>query len=98
MTRPATYLRVHKRKQWEQEQGSKPADAKQPVTVIIRRKRGKQLRATEEATEPDADPKGRTRSPPLRHWRCYGDDPLPIGQEALDETLSAFPSWYLRIR
>jgi hypothetical protein len=65
MTRPATYLRLQKRKGWEQEQGSKPADAnaKQPVTVIIRRKRGKQLRVSQEATEPDADPKGDARPP-----------------------------------
>jgi hypothetical protein len=59
MTRTGTYLRLDKRKQWEQEQGNKPSDAKpQPVTVIIRRKRAKNLRATQVATEPDADPKG----------------------------------------
>ena len=58
MTRTVTYLRLDKRKLWEQEQGNKPADAKQPVTVIIRRKRAKNLRATQVATEPDADPKG----------------------------------------
>jgi hypothetical protein len=37
------------------------------------------------------------RSVPRRHWRSYGDDPLPTGREALDEPFSAFPSWYLRI-
>jgi hypothetical protein len=35
--------------------------------------------------------------PPQRHWRSYGDDPLPSGQEALDEPFSAFPSWFMRI-
>jgi hypothetical protein len=34
---------------------------------------------------------------PRRHWRSYGDDPLPTGREALDEPFSAFPSWYMRI-
>jgi hypothetical protein len=37
------------------------------------------------------------RPVPLRHWRSYGDAPLPSGPEALDEPLAAFPSWYLRI-
>jgi hypothetical protein len=37
------------------------------------------------------------RPVPKRHWRSYGDDPLPTGQEALDEPFSAFPSWFLRI-
>jgi len=37
------------------------------------------------------------RPVPSRHWRSYGDDPLPTGREALDEPFSAFPSWYLRI-
>ena len=37
------------------------------------------------------------RPVPRRHWRSYGDDPLPTGKEALDEPLSAFPSWFLRI-
>jgi hypothetical protein len=32
-----------------------------------------------------------------RHWRSYGNDPLPTDQEALDEPLAAFPSWFLRI-
>jgi hypothetical protein len=32
-----------------------------------------------------------------RHWRSYGNDPLPTGVEALDEPFSAFPSWFLRI-
>ncbi|HME28059.1 MAG TPA: hypothetical protein VKI44_43185 [Acetobacteraceae bacterium] len=34
---------------------------------------------------------------PKRHWRSYGDDPLPSGQEALGEPFRAFPSWFLRI-
>jgi hypothetical protein len=38
-----------------------------------------------------------TRPIPERHWRSYGDDPLPSGREALDEPLSAFPSWFMRI-
>ena len=29
------------------------------------------------------------RKVPERHWRCYGDDPLPTGQEALDEPFRA---------
>jgi hypothetical protein len=39
-----------------------------------------------------------TRTPiPVRHWRTYGDYPLPTGAEALDEPFAAFPSWFLRI-
>jgi hypothetical protein len=39
-----------------------------------------------------------TRPPiPVRHWRSYGNDPLPTGIEALDEPFNAFPSWFLRI-
>jgi hypothetical protein len=34
---------------------------------------------------------------PVRHWRTYGDYPLPTGAEALDEPFAAFPSWFLRI-
>ena len=34
---------------------------------------------------------------PKRHWRSYGDDPLPTGREALDEPFRAFPSWFMRI-
>ncbi|HME23598.1 MAG TPA: hypothetical protein VKI44_20110 [Acetobacteraceae bacterium] len=34
---------------------------------------------------------------PERHWRSYGDEPLPSGREALDEPFSAFPSWFMRI-
>ena len=34
---------------------------------------------------------------PTRHWRSYGNDPLPTGTEALDEPFNAFPSWFLRI-
>ena len=35
---------------------------------------------------------------PKRHWRSYGDDPLPTGRQALDEPFRAFPSWFLRIQ
>jgi hypothetical protein len=38
-----------------------------------------------------------TRPIPRRHWRSYGDAPLPSGREALDQPLSAFPSWFMRI-
>jgi hypothetical protein len=34
---------------------------------------------------------------PQRHWRSYGNEPLPSGAEALDQPLAAFPSWFLRI-
>ena len=34
----------------------------------------------------------------MRHWRTYGNDPLPTSAEALDEPFAAFPSWFLRIR
>jgi hypothetical protein len=37
------------------------------------------------------------RSIPRRHWRYYGDHPLPTGGQALNEPLRAFPSWFLRI-
>jgi hypothetical protein len=37
------------------------------------------------------------RAPPRRCWRSYGDDPLPTGEEALNEPLRAFPSWRLRV-
>jgi hypothetical protein len=36
------------------------------------------------------------RPVPRRHWRSYGHEPLPTGEEALDEPL-AFPSWFMRI-
>jgi hypothetical protein len=32
-----------------------------------------------------------------RHWRSYGHEPLPTGEEALDEPFRAFASWFLRI-
>jgi hypothetical protein len=38
-----------------------------------------------------------SRPIPARHWRSYGDDPLPTGREALDEPFAAFPSWFMRI-
>ena len=34
---------------------------------------------------------------PVRHWLRHGTDPLPTGAEALQQPLSAFPSWFLRI-
>jgi hypothetical protein len=37
------------------------------------------------------------REPPQRHWRSYGNGPLPTRAEALDQPLAAFPSWFLRI-
>ena len=37
------------------------------------------------------------QKPPERHWRSYGDDPLPTPVEALAEPFAAFPSWFLRI-
>ncbi len=35
--------------------------------------------------------------PPERHWRSYGNDPLPMPAEALAAPFAAFPSWFLRI-
>ena len=32
-----------------------------------------------------------------RHWRIYGIAPLPSRAEALDERISAFQSWFMRI-
>jgi hypothetical protein len=37
------------------------------------------------------------KAPPQRHWRSYGDDPLPSPTEALTEPFSAFPSWFLKL-
>jgi hypothetical protein len=37
------------------------------------------------------------RTPPERHWRSYGTEPLPTPQEALQQPMRAFPSWFLRI-
>ena len=34
---------------------------------------------------------------PARHWRSYGDEPLPTAREALDEPLAAFPLMAARI-
>ena len=34
---------------------------------------------------------------PRRHWRSYDPGPLPTPAEAMLETMSAFPSWFLRI-
>jgi hypothetical protein len=34
---------------------------------------------------------------PTRHWKSYGDDPLPSGADALHEPLNAFPSWFVRV-
>ena len=38
-----------------------------------------------------------SRAPPRRHWRSYGNDPLPTGTDALDEPFAAFPSWFMRV-
>ena len=38
-----------------------------------------------------------TRSAPKRHWRSYGNDPLPTPAEALAEPFAASPSWLMRI-
>lgn len=35
---------------------------------------------------------------PRRHWRSYGNDPLPTPAEALAEPFAAFPSWFVRIK
>ena len=35
--------------------------------------------------------------PPARQWRSYGTKPLPTPAEALDLSLGAFPSWFLKI-
>src|SRR5215470_5039746 len=34
---------------------------------------------------------------PERHWRSYGNDPLPTPAKAMPEPMRAFPSWFLRI-
>ena len=35
---------------------------------------------------------------PQRHWRTHGNNyPLPTGAEALQQPLSTFPSWFLRV-
>ena len=34
--------------------------------------------------------------PPVRHWRSYGNDLLPMPTEAMAEPFDAFPSWFLR--
>ena len=34
---------------------------------------------------------------PPRHWRSYGTEPLPTGQEALNQPFRAFPSWFMRV-
>ena len=36
-------------------------------------------------------------TPPARHWRPHGTDPLPTPAEALQQPFSAFPSWFLLI-
>jgi hypothetical protein len=38
-----------------------------------------------------------TKRLPQRHWRSYGNDPLPTPADALAEPFRAFPSWFLRI-
>jgi hypothetical protein len=34
---------------------------------------------------------------PARHWKSYGDRPLPSGADAMLEPLNAFPSWFVRV-
>ena len=34
---------------------------------------------------------------PPRHWRSYGTEPLPTGQETLNQPFRAFPSWFMRV-
>jgi hypothetical protein len=48
-------------------------------------------------TEEIVGPHDRPTGPCARHWRSYGDDPLPTGREALAEPFAAFPSWFMRI-
>jgi hypothetical protein len=38
-----------------------------------------------------------TKRLPQRHWRSYGNDPLPTPADALAEPFRAFSSWFLRI-
>jgi hypothetical protein len=38
-----------------------------------------------------------SRAVPTRHWRSYGTDPLPTAQEALQQPMRAFPSWFLKV-
>jgi hypothetical protein len=37
------------------------------------------------------------RPPPDRHWRSNGTDPLPTPQEAMQQPMRAFPSWFLKV-
>jgi hypothetical protein len=37
------------------------------------------------------------RGPPERHWLRDATEPLPAPQEALQEPMRAFPSWFLKI-
>ena len=46
---------------------------------------------------PRTSPMTARRPVPHRHWRSYGDAPLPSGAEVLDEPFAAFPSWFMRI-
>ena len=39
----------------------------------------------------------RDRAARGRRWRTYAADTLPTGEEALDESFAAFPSWFLRV-
>jgi hypothetical protein len=34
---------------------------------------------------------------PKRHWRSDGAEPLPTGEQALNEPFRSFPSWFMRI-
>ena len=71
-----------------------PWSCPRPASRSARRRR---LQAAE---GPDGTPTAwrmTTRPIPARHWRSYGDEPLPTGAEALDEPFRAFPSWFMRI-
>jgi hypothetical protein len=37
------------------------------------------------------------KTPPKRHWRSYGTEPLPTGAEAIDQPFAAFPGWFMRV-
>ena len=80
-----------------------------PAIVTAASKRDRATRRRDEADDgQEASPEIRphdaatwllmpARPVPRRHWRSYGDHPLPSGEQAMDEPLRAFPSWFLRI-
>jgi hypothetical protein len=49
-------------------------------------------------SEAETIPRAEAETAPQLHWRTYGNNyPLPTGAEALQQPLSAFPSWFLCI-